>query len=337
MRELLPAPATLFAPGSTEPQLGAFRGGLPRVDLTPLSRERLHTLLHRKRWMYLAIASDEVLVALAVVDLGYAASSFAYVFERASGRLLVDRSSMAPSLGELVNERAGEGHASRFRSLGTEVQITHAPGTGHYAVDAHYRGLRLWVQLETAHAPPALSVVMPIGSTRTGSLASTTEKRPLLHTRGDVTVNGKRFSLDGALAGYDYTHGLLARHTAWKWAFGLGRSREGARVAFNLTEGFVGERECAVWVDDELFGLGAARFEFDPRHPLAPWRVRTEDERVNLAFAPSALHAEHKNLGLIATRFVQPVGVWSGQIRLPGRTLQLENVLGVAEDQDARW
>jgi hypothetical protein len=307
------------------------------VDLTPLAKHRLHTLAHRKRWIYVAVASEEILAALAVAELGYVATSFAFVYERASGRLLADRSAMAPPFMVRVGDRAGEGHATRFRAPGASVRVERAAGAGAYAVDAEFRGLKLWAHLDAAAAPPALSAVVPLGVTRGGQLVNATEKRALLPVRGDVTVAGRRFSLDGALAGYDYTHGLLARHTAWKWAFGLGHARGGERVAFNLTEGFVGERECAAWVGDALVPLGAARFEFAPERPLDPWRVRTDDGAVDLRFVPGGMHAERKNLGLVASRFVQAAGAWSGLLRVPGHELALEGVLGVTEDQDVLW
>ena len=178
-----------------------------------------------------------------------------------------------------------------------------------------------------------------------------TEKRALLAARGEVTVHGQRRSLHDALGGYDYTHGLLARRTKWRWAFALGRAKTGERVAFNLVQGFVGEPECAAWVNGDVFPLREGRFELDRDEPLAEWRVSTADGAVDLRFKPGAMHSDHKNLGVVASRFVQPVGVYAGTMRLggsavggssaaaamAGRELVLEGVLGVTEDQDVLW
>ena len=150
-------------------------------------------------------------------------------------------------------------------------------------------------------------------------------------------MRGQRRPLLGAVGAYDYTHGLLARRTMWRWAFALGRAKTGERVAFNLVQGFVGEPECAAWVDGELFPLTEGRFAFDRERPLAEWRVSTADGAVDLKFAPAGMHSEDKNLGLIASKFVQPGGVYSGTRRVGGKTLVLERVLGVTEDQDVLW
>ena len=304
------------------------------MDLAGVSRGALWRLAHHKRWMYVAIASDELLIGVAVAHLGYLANTFAFAFERGSARLGVDRSALGPALVGEVNDRAGAGHGSRFRLGSTAVAVTRPRGATAYDVEVTVRDLQVTARLETEGAPPAISVVAPIP----GGVLNTTEKRALLSVTGEATVGGHRFSLDGALGGYDYTQGLLARRTAWRWAFALGRARSGERVGLNLVEGFVGEPECALWVDGELFPLAEGRFEFDRAKPSSPWRVRTADGGVDLRFTPGGVHAEHKNFGIVASRFVQPMGVYEGTIRCPdGRVLELSDVLGVTEDQDMLW
>ena len=87
-----------------------------------------------------------------------------------------------------------------------------------------------------------------------------------------------------------------------------------------------------------MFPLREGRFSFDPGHPLSEWRVTTRvDGAVDLRFSPGGLHAEEKNFGLIASRFVQPAGVYKGTIRAGGRALELDRVLGVTEDQEVTW
>jgi hypothetical protein len=201
-------------------------------------------------------------------------------------------------------------------------------------VEVAFRGVDVHARLESSAAPPAISAVALIP----GGVVCTTEKRLLLAVKGEATVLGRSIPLDGALAGYDYTHGLLARRTTWRWGFALGRAQSGERVGLNLVEGYVGEGECALWLDGELVPLAEGRFTFDAARPLDPWRVRTADGAVDLTFSPGAAHSDHTNLGVIASRFVQPVGVYSGTIRVPdGRVLVVDGVLGVTEDQDMLW
>ena len=334
MHTLAPPPESVLDAHTGAPRIGSFRGALPRVDLASVGRGRLWRFAHHKRWMYVAIASDEFYIGVAVVHLGYVASAFAFVFERTAMRLRVDRSSLGPPFVCSVTDTTGEGCAARYRLPGTSVLIERSPGTADYAVQVLMEDLNLHARLEGASAPPPLAAIASVP----GGLLNATEKRALLRVTGGVTVCGRRHGLDGALAGFDYTQGLLARHTAWRWAFALGRARGGERVGLNLVEGFVGEPECAVWIDDELFPLGEGRFEFDRDRPLAPWRVRTVDDRVDLRFEPGGMHAERRSLGLIRSRFVQPVGLFHGRIAPAGQgELALERVVGVTEDQDMLW
>ncbi|MDQ3037367.1 MAG: DUF2804 domain-containing protein, partial [Myxococcota bacterium] len=150
-------------------------------------------------------------------------------------------------------------------------------------------------------------------------------------------IAGRRVSLDAALGGYDLTHGLLARRTRWNWAFLMGRARGGEPIALNLVQGFVGEPECAVWIDGEPVPLAEGRFTFAQEAPERPWRVRTADGAVDLAFEPGGVHREHRDLRVARARFVQPVGTFSGTIDVGGRRLELERVPGVVEDQDVVW
>ncbi len=77
---------------------------------------------------------------------------------------------------------------------------------------------------------------------------------------------------------------------------------------------------------------------FDRRRPDRPWNVRTADGAIDATFTPGAVHEERRNLVVVASRFVQPCGAWSGTLALPDRApLVIERALGVVEDQDVTW
>jgi hypothetical protein len=110
-------------------------------------------------------------------------------------------------------------------------------------------------------------------------------------------------------------------------------------LGFNLQSGFNGDGENVLWLDGRLIRLAAASFDFDPADPLAPWRIRTADGLVDLAFRPEGARREDTNLGLARSRYVQPVGTFSGIVRRslnsPGQTVH--DLLGVTEDHFALW
>jgi hypothetical protein len=332
MRSLGPAPSSLFDEHGT-PRFGAYSGALPPVDLERLAPSKLALVTQRKRWVYVGLATDEIFFGAAVVHVGYVATAFAFVYERSQNRLIADRSTLAPPLGQQFSDTAGDGCDVRFRALGARFDLKRPHGQDAYDLDLALGDIALHASLDDAPGPP-IAVVAKIP----GGTVNATEKRALLRSSGELSVGKRRFRLEGGLAGIDYTHGLLARRTAWKWAFLLGQSQSHESVAMNLVEGFVGEPECAVWVGDRLYPVGEGRFTFDPKRPLEPWKVKTACGAVDLVFSPGGMHAEDKNFGIVRSHFVQPAGVYSGTIRLPDRApLELEGVLGVTEDQDVVW
>ncbi|WP_437668645.1 DUF2804 domain-containing protein [Sorangium sp. So ce131] len=334
MREILTPPDVIFDPSTGAARVGSYRGELPRVDMTPLAPRGLDRLLRQKRWTYVAIASDELFIAVGVAHLGYLVMAMGVVLDKAGRRLLVDRFAFGPPFAASVGDVGGEGSAASAWLPFARVRIERPRGETTIALTAAFRGLDVRARLDSRVAPPALSVIAPMP----GGLLLTTEKRQLLGVEGEVTVLGRRVSLDGALASYDYTNGLMPRRTTWRWALALGRAESGERVGMNLGEGFIGEAECALWVESELIPLDEGRLTFDAERPLDPWRVQTADGAVDLRFVPGAAHSHHTNLGVISSEFMQPIGLYTGTIRLPdGRTLELQDVLGVTEHQDITW
>jgi hypothetical protein len=332
MRTLAAPPASVLSPSTGLPEEGAFRGPLPRVDLGP-GDGRLFKLAHHKKWTYLALTTDTLLIGLAIVDLGYAANAFAFAFEKGRG-MLVDRTAMGPAFAVRVSDHAEEGALARFAFGGTRFALTRPFGASDYDLDLRAPDLEVRARLSTVGAPPPIAAIAKLP----GRCVNATQKRALLAVEGTAILAGRSFRLDGGLGGIDYTHGFLARHTAWKWAFLLGRARAGEKVALNLVEGFVGEAECALWIDDELVPVGEGRFEHDLARPMDLWRVHTTCGAVDLAFEPGGLHHEEKNLGLVRSRFLQVAGAYRGTINLPGRPpLVIDGALGVTEDQDVLW
>ncbi|MEZ4452671.1 MAG: DUF2804 domain-containing protein [Nannocystaceae bacterium] len=333
MRTLDSPPTSLLDPGTLRPRVGSFRGSLPPIDFRPVAGP-LARVLRRKRWIYAAIATDEAFVGLAIIHLGYATSCFAFTWRSGAPGLAFDRSAIGHPGAARIADVTGEGARASFSGIGLQARIERRPGEGAYSITARGRGFALDARLEAAGAPPPIAVIADLG----GDRFNATEKRALLAARGQVVIGDRRIDLDGGLGGFDYTHGLLARRTRWRWAFALGRARSGEPVAFNLVEGFVGEPECGVWVGDALYPIAEGRFTYDLAEPLRPWRVESADGALDLSFEPGGMHAERKNLGLIASTFLQPVGRYRGTLRLPGRgPIELDGVPGVVEHQDVRW
>ena len=122
MRTLREAPDSVIDPASGAPRFGSYVGAVPHVDLRPMANP-LQRIAREKRWTYVAIASEEVFVALAVVRLGYAATCFAYAFDAKSRAMLATHSVLGPAAFARVADGTGRGAIASFDFGGARAKI----------------------------------------------------------------------------------------------------------------------------------------------------------------------------------------------------------------------
>jgi hypothetical protein len=327
--DLPPAPRSPTRGG--EPLFGAYAGACERVSWEQLAgrfaRGRLWRFAHGKRWHYVSIAGPKVIAAVAIVDVGYASNAFAYLFDREARVLAADLGRLGlPGLSAEVTDRPASGR-STFARGGASLRLERrgavwevaARGPGGFALDA---------TLDARVAPPTLCAIAEIA----GGVANCTHKTACLPVHGTAAAGGARFQLDGHTAAIDHTLGLLARDTTWRWA-----SAAGPGLGLNLVSGFNGPVENVVWHDGRIHPVGAAEILAGAASTLGPWRVRTHDGAVDLTFHPEGERRQDQDLGIAASRYVQPFGAFEGVLRLGGREVAVRDLPGVTEDHAARW
>lgn len=332
------------------PRFGTFRGELPAVALEQLKGDHSPAWwkwrLRRKRWHYTIVVTDEVLVCQAVVDGGYFGQSFLYAVDLYEQRSVATKRFLGlPGVNAGVNDRPARGHHSWFRSPGVDLDLSRGEASEPYrwnceihpAVQRQPGGFKLDAQIEAAVEAPALTVISPVDN---GGVVNVTQKWSALPARGRLRVGSRTYRLDGGLAGVDYTQGILARRTRWRWAHGMGRLSDGRRVGINLVDGFndghKATNENALWVGDELIPLSRATFEYDPDSPERPWVVRSDDGIVDLWFEPYYVFSDFHRWKVIDGHFIQPAGRFEGTIRVDGKRRDV-TLFGVTEDQDIHW
>ncbi len=337
---LPPAPPdVLDAAGS--PRYGAYQGSFDRVDLSKRASFGLlgkaRQIARLKTWHYAIVATPEVLAAFAIVDAGYASNAFAYVVDLVGSKKLADLSFLGlPQVSADVRDRPGEGARATFLAPGAALRISRAQGTQAYQLEISTRHVQLEAMLDTAAAPPSLAAIV----STVGGDVDCTQKSNVLPATGMLRVDDRTWSLAHGFGGLDFTRGLLPRKTAWRWAFGLGRTEEGTPVGLNVTDGLsdMAKNENALWIGGELVPVGPPRFTFDAKNPEGPWQVRTSDGAVDLHFAPGGLHREERNLFLVKSHFVQVAGSFTGTVKdASGRAHAVEGLPGVTEDQRVTW
>jgi hypothetical protein len=332
MRELASPPPAVVDSRTLSPAYGSYRGAIRRSDLGPLLPDRIARVLTEKRWIWGSIVKDDLMLAFAVVDLGYASNGFAYAYTPEDG--LVAHASIVgvPRLSRV--KQTGTRHIdARLRDPRLGMRVTHDDHDPQIEVALRSSTLEIHATLDTREAPEPITAIAPLAE----GIVDVTEKRVLMPVRGSALVAGRRVSLDGALGGYDFSHGIMPRHTKWNWAFFMGHDTKDVPVAINVVAGWTREHECALWAGGILHGVPEASFAYDTARPTSEWKVSTPDGSIDLVLAPRAIHAEEKNLGVVRSAFKQAIGRYRGVLRVDGREHEIASAIGVAEEQDVVW
>ncbi len=331
----LPAAPASAVSADGQANVGQYAGSLAQIDWSgltaPYRRSRFWQYFHHKRWQYVALATDELFCGVAIVDVGWTNTAFAYVFERRQRKMLANFSQDGlPGLSAKLNAYPASGAASHFNFLGNTIRYQQLPGSQHYQLDVQCGTLSMHASFSAQDAAPSLLAIGPVA----GGSVHATVKSSGMPLSGSVGVAGHRFDLAGGVASFDHSNGFLARETAWRWA-----SAHSLDLGFNLQSGYFGNHENCLWLDGRLISLGAAQFDFDPTNILAPWHIYTDDGLLDLQFQPEGCRSENKNLLVAVSRYAQPVGTFSGCVKASAAAppRRVEHLVGVTEDHFSRW
>jgi hypothetical protein len=238
-----PAEIPWRGPGSNRPDLPLPPGPMP------LRRDGQI----RKRWRYVGVFGEELMLCLARAEVGPLQQSF-WIFWDRSDRRHEARTILRPGSREV-------------RMDGPDVEID-SPGL---------------------RASLSLGQCLPIESIcPSGSGWGWTRKRAGVPVEGTVEVPGKRWQIS-ARGVDDESAGYHRRHTSWRWSAGIGRAEDGRRLAWNLVEGVndpATESERAIWVDGEprepapvrFRGVEAIEFADGPPLEFASESAHARDE-----------------------------------------------------------
>lgn len=290
---------------------------------------------------FVGLATEEVIIGLAAVRLGYASQVFAYLYDATTKQLFEHSSRALP--GSLQFPLEPDVHAIRFDKPGCRLRLDKSHTEGRLDVEATFGGrLHIQARIPFSFAQRPLRVVNP--SCGDPFRFTFTEKcSPLRPEQLSVRFDGEERMPDPgrAFAMYDWSAGYFNRHTNWLWAAAAGRSAEGPAVGLNfaalVNESFYPEN--AFWIDGERTRVPRIIFDSDADDPYArPWRVFSEDGQVDLRFHPAAERAERSRLPFVKVNFRQFMGTYAGTLRdAQGRSVALEALPGLAELHLSVW
>jgi hypothetical protein len=313
----------------------AERPVLGRLEATYRRRWRL------KIWQYMSIVTDGWLVAVAVADAGFAGNAFVYAVNTRTGEVR-HRLVISPLAGgaRIAGTSTRGGH--RFHSRGLDITVDNRDRGRSIAMTARGDfsddggGFELAVQLDSGTGEH-LGLCVPLPTGRWGY----THKYGAYAVSGTIKLAGVELQLDPkrSFGTMDYSKMYALRHAVWKWIALCGASRQGPVVAINLVDPtpVAPVSENVVWVDGALEPVGGVRLEVaEPGATNSAWRVRASG--IDLAMRPVGCFEQRLDVPLIRHRLRHGVGGFTGRIETrSGAVYDLENAVGIAEDNDTWW
>jgi hypothetical protein len=296
-----------------------------------------------KEWEHWAVIHPDWYLSVVAVDFGFLVTSWLHVFDRRNRRAFEHTRKLPPwtfrAPANVLN------HSGEFKTRGYRVFLhNHLEQQVHH-LSIEVSGERslpavagtLLFQEDPARTQPLVSM-LPLGPNR----PMFTHKSACFAS-GALEIGGQKveFTPGRDVGLLDYHKAYYPRNTFWRWAtFGTIDST-GNLLGVNLTHNVIKDderfNENCIWHGNSISLLGAARFDV-PKDPMQPWRIRTTDGAVELELIPQGLRHERVNLGLAASAYNQPYGLYSGTlVDSAGWRHGVKDAFGIAEDHVATW
>lgn len=334
---LLDSTGTLSQAGwSRQPLLDCNLENAHFYTLRPLQRLRL------KRWDYYAVFTPRRFFSATIADLGYAGNIFVYTLDFASGDL--HEEGLVIPLGRGIslprNSTAGE---ARFKDGRASLDFLTTPVGRHISVSwpAFHdgRGIQADIRLRCPPEHESMTIAIPIGKRR----FYYNRKINCLLAEGQLRYGDiiEVIKPDDCLGSLDWGRGVWEYRSYWNWASASGFLTDGRTVGLNLGRGFgdtSAATEDALILGGRVHKLGQVKFDYISGDYLQPWRFSDDEGRLDLEFTPFKERLARTNLGVIYSEVHQMFGRYRGQaVSDGGEIVQIEDLIGFAEEHRARW
>lgn len=300
----------------------------------PLTRANLRGRGRTKRWEYWAVTDGDLVVAVTVSDLDYAALHSLYVLDRDGAETV--RGALVPFARVGFSETCGTDPV-HVRTRDLAIDIT--PDVGSVSITARASGVDVDLRVARPHGHESLGVVVPWSDRQ----FQYTVKENTLPASGSVRLGDRTLEFGpGAWASVDHGRGRWPYAITWNWGAGSGvvdGRVVGVQVGGSWTDG-TGSTENAVCVDGRIHYIpDDLTWEYSDVDWMAPWHIHDPlGGRVDLSFSPRHVRADRTNLGILANDTHQAFGTWAGWMTTDsGERVRCDGITGWVEEVRNRW
>jgi len=281
------------------------------------------------QFVFLGISSNDLFIGLAVIDLKYIAKAFLYVYDRNTEQMVEDQQLSLPHVVS-IDSRPDKCQSS-FQTQHFRVKSD----AGHFT--ANTPRMNLDVSLDFSQSQPFRLC------SRAGYNGWVyTQKTTPVTVSGNIVINEKNYTIQSphSMAIVDWTTGYMQRETFWNWASIATTLNDNRYLGLNLSCG-VNETsftENFFVVGNQMTKVDMVNFEYDINDLYKTWKIRSHDEKIDLTFFADHHRSENLNAWIVASKFTQLMGRFSGHLKTDtGEMISINHCPGWAEDHFARW
>ncbi len=297
-----------------------------------------------KRWDYYAIFTPDRFFSATIADLGYAGNIFVYTLDFSTGELHEEGLVIPLGRGIALERNCTTGAAS-FANASLALHFDASPQERHVSVNwpgfHEGRGIQAEIVLYCPPGHESMNIVIPIGRQRFYN----NTKINCLPAQGFIQYGAIREALspDTCLGSLDWGRGVWEYRSYWNWASASGvlAQPEPCAMGLNLGCGFgdlSNATENCVTLNGQVHKLGTVQFDYDSRDYMHPWRFTDDEGRLDLTLTPFKDRTARTNLGIIFSEVHQLFGHYNGRVTLDdGRPLDIQDLIGFAEEHHAKW
>ena len=346
MQKEISRPGSLLDPRGQLTEIGWSR--FPQLDCN-LERAAFYAppfralqFLRVKRWDYYAVFTPQRFFSATIADLGYAGNIFVYTLDFATGELHEEGLVIPLSQGVTLPRNSAQGETrfedSRARLIFQTTTEGRRISVAWNSFD-HGKGIQAEIAFRCPPDHESMTIVIPIAQKR----FYYNRKVNCMPAEGFIQYGAAREELrpSESIGSLDWGRGVWEYSSFWNWASASSFLLDRRTVGLNLGCGFgdlsAATENCLI-LGGRIHKLDQVKFAYDARDYMQPWKFTDSEGRLDLVLVPFKERIARTALGIIQSEVHQMFGRYSGRVIADdGETIQLDGLIGFAEEHHAKW
>jgi hypothetical protein len=298
--------------------------------------------LRLKRWDYYGLTTKTHYFSFTVSDIGYLGMVFAYVIDFENQTMHEETVAIPFATGVEIARNSTEG-VTQFENKNVKLRFNTENDQRKLSITwknfFQNKDLNAELELRQPSGHESMNLVLPIETQR----FYFNRKINCLPAHGWIEYLGHRYEIspDAALGNLDWGRGVWAYDSFWVWASASGFTADQQTIGLNMGFGFgdtSAASENAFILNGKIHKIGKIEFSYTFENFMQPWKMVSEDQRLNLTFTPFFDRQAKTDAKILKSEVIQMFGKYAGTLVTDdGLTIEIQDLIGFAEEHHARW